>query len=146
MSKPSSQCLYCGRSFIPYRQTAGKFCSYRCSQKGRTQSIEDRFWKNVYKTEHCWFWIGYTSKDGYGKMSHYPKHGCAMRSHRASWIIHKGPIPASVNVLHHCDNRLCVRPTHLFLGTHLQNTKDRVSKGVLSGRARKLIVLSIPRL
>lgn len=56
-------------------------------------------------------------------------------AHRISWQLHFGPIPLGMWVLHHCDNPPCVRPDHLFLGTHPENMADRMAKGrnVLSG-------------
>lgn len=50
-------------------------------------------------------------------------------THRISWVLAFGPIPDGLNVLHHCDNPPCVRPDHLFLGTHRQNIADKVAKG-----------------
>ena len=49
--------------------------------------------------------------------------------HRISWIIHKGPIPNALCVLHRCDNPPCVNPDHLFLGTQLDNIQDCIEKG-----------------
>ncbi len=56
-----------------------------------------------------------------------------IRAHRAAWLIHKGPIPAGQSVLHRCDTPLCVNPNHLFLGTQLDNMRDRSEKGRWAG-------------
>ncbi|MGW7598161.1 HNH endonuclease [Streptomyces antimycoticus] len=53
----------------------------------------------------------------------------SVRAHRYSWEMANGPIPESLHVLHHCDTPLCVRPDHLFLGTALENARDKVAKG-----------------
>lgn len=87
----------------------------------------DIFWDRVNKnTENgCWLWIGLKDKDGYGLISIKRRH---KRTHRYSWELHNGPIPTGILVLHHCDIPACVNPSHLFLGTHQDNVKDRVSK------------------
>lgn len=93
------------------------------------QSLEDRFFAKVLKSmdsDGCWNWIASKYRDGYGRIQFQRK---SVRAHRISWQIHHGPIPDGVQVLHRCDNPLCVRPDHLFLGTHDDNMADKVAKG-----------------
>ena len=73
----------------------------------------------------CWFWNGSMGGTGYG---HFRVHDRMMNAHRASWLMHRGPIPAGIFVLHRCDIRQCVYPSHLFLGTHDENMRDMTSK------------------
>ena len=88
--------------------------------------ILDRFWNKVNKdTESdCWEWTASTQK-GYGTFWTGKQ---LIRAHRFSWCIHYSDVN-ELHVLHHCDNRLCVRPDHLFTGTNLDNIKDRMMKG-----------------
>lgn len=83
-----------------------------------------RFWVNVEMIpfHECWEWIAGTQGDGYGST----RNGLA---HRISWTLINGAIPSHLCVLHKCDNRSCVRPSHLYLGTDLDNSKDMVSRG-----------------
>lgn len=72
----------------------------------------------------CWLWLGGVSWQGYGKF-HFRT---TMAAHRASWALHHRVFP-EVNVLHRCDNPACVNPEHLFLGSHLDNMRDKARKG-----------------
>ena len=76
----------------------------------------------------CWLWMGGTNVWGYGLMSLGRKVDGATSAHRVSYKIYKGE-PGSLHVLHKCDNRLCVNPDHLFLGTAKDNCQDKVAKG-----------------
>jgi hypothetical protein len=86
----------------------------------------ERFWKHVRKSEGCWEWAR-AMKDGYGVFGVYGT--TVVRAHRYSYELFKGPIPDGLFVCHHCDNRKCVRPDHLFLGTAKDNADDMWRKG-----------------
>jgi HNH endonuclease len=97
--------------------------------------VEARFWAKVEKTDGCWEWRGAISKNGYGKFAF----GGTMKSvHRVAWVLTRGPIPEGLHVLHRCDNRPCVNPEHLWLGTSADNLNDCVVKGRFYCPQRKL--------
>lgn len=90
---------------------------------------KDRFLSSFTKRldKYCWEWNGTINNYGYGVM--YREKYKRILAHRMSWIHYKGELPDDKCVLHHCDNRVCVNPNHLFLGSRDDNNKDMVSKG-----------------
>ena len=103
-----------------------------------TVPLEERFWPKVNKNgpvpKHCpelgkcWIWTAARYPAGYGLF--VPKKGESPEgAHRIAYRLTVGEIPEGIQVCHRCDNRPCVRPDHLFLGTAKDNAEDRQAKG-----------------
>lgn len=100
--------------------------------------MTERFWSKVDQSggpDACWNWTAFRDRDGYGRFQISKKVG--RTSHRVAWEMENGPIPDGLCVLHKCDNPACVNVSHLFLGTRLDNNKDRHRKGRNGPRVRK---------
>ena len=102
-----------------------QWCEDYLRRKPHKTRCSDKFWPNVQKTDNCWLWTGPISESGYGG---FGAHGRNFQAHRFSWFLAFGKIPKGMYVCHRCDVRNCVRPDHLFLGTHLDNMRDKAEK------------------
>ncbi len=93
-----------------------------------TASVKDRIdhYTMVDPNSGCWLWTGAVDKNGYGKLTIQYRDE---RAHRAAYVEYNGAIPDGMVVCHKCDTPGCVRPDHLFLGTHADNIADRDAKG-----------------
>jgi hypothetical protein len=74
----------------------------------------------------CHEWVSPVLQSGYGVLKHRQKQ---WKAHRFLWTFRNGPIPDGMLVCHKCDNRRCINPDHLFLGTTQDNVDDKMKKG-----------------
>lgn len=136
-------CEFCAKQmWVEKNQLDRKrFCSKSCYNQAQISKVtdEEMFWNQVAKTDTCWLFTGHRNKKtGYGSFK--PRHNMNTRlPHRFVWELTYGLIPHMLSVLHSCDNKICVRPDHLFLGTQWDNVHDAIKKGLfIFGPNKKL--------
>lgn len=117
-------CDRCGKDFAKVARGGQpyKFCSRECG----VTPVSERFDSRIEKSDGCWIWRGKKNSDGYGEL----QVGLRIeKAHRFAYRREFGEIPFGMEICHRCDNPACVRPGHLFLGSHSDNMRDMVAKG-----------------
>jgi hypothetical protein len=137
---PVPPCEGCGK---PLTVNSERYCSSLC-QHGTDM---DRFLENILIGDECWIWTGNVHGGGYGCLQ---SGGRQVGAHRFSYETFVGVLQSNMWVLHRCDTPLCVRPSHLFQGTYLDNIRDREAKnrGIFGERCprAKLTVETVRRI
>lgn len=127
------RCVMCNGEAIQKTKKVTLYCGSNCKELARRRkngikpppTVLERFWNCV---EHepntgCWLWSGPTAGKGYGVIGVSSKQ---KYTHRFSYELHFGEIPSGLLVRHKCDIPLCVNPSHLIVGTYLDNSNDMV--------------------
>jgi len=140
INKIKKKCKLCKKEYyvVPSQKDRSKYCSIKCRmaslnsfliKEATKEELEERYIKSfdkyVVRQEGCWGWKGSKNDYGYAMMSCNRKIG-DQRAHRASWIIHNGPIPNDKVIRHLCNNPICTNINHLALGSKQDNTNDMI--------------------
>ena len=100
-------------------------------------SVSDRLLSRIEIQDNgCWIYTGGLNGRGYGNIWH---NGRTRSAHVVSYEVHTGPVPEGMQVCHTCDNKPCINPDHLFVGTAQDNIDDMIIKGRNNFKGRALL-------
>lgn len=132
---PEARRMYASRQ-------AGRFDLSHPLTSDQKSAIAARLCKNrSINANGCWEWTGNALPSGYGVVCIENKKAPV---HRLSYAVHKGPIPLGLQACHHCDNRICFHPDHIFIGTAKDNIDDCIAKGRWKPSFKKGMAYTVP--
>lgn len=105
-------------------------CYFALRRANARANLEARFWSKVDQSGDCWLWKASRGTTGYGQFQlFYQGRWLPMKAPRVAYLLTHGGLPDDRLACHHCDTPLCVRPDHLYMGTHADNMRDRLERG-----------------
>lgn len=129
VSKPHTS-IYCRKHCLRIDKY-GTLEIPEAEKKERVDTLEYRFWSHTDKRsdDECWNWTADCSRAGYGGLWN-SKTNNNISAHRYSYELHYGSIAKGMLVMHSCDNKKCVNPKHLRLGTVKENVQEAIERGL----------------